>query len=116
MEERIRKMLEEVSKRVVTEVPECDDFAEVEVTSDIVSATKTSFVKIKVIPPPKGIPNEKIWRGVELQVGNDKSPYLNSRLFAVGTKQELLDKLASSEFLSKIVKAIPEMEESLRDV
>ena len=116
IEERIRKMLKAIRRRVVEGVPERDEFPPIEMTTEYATTKGTSFLRIKVIPPPCQFSGSDELRDIVFQVGNSQSPYISSRLVVVGTKQEILDKLASTEFLRELVDAVPDMEESLRDV
>ena len=116
IEERIRKMLKTIRRRVVEGVPECGEFPPIEMTTEYATAKGTSFLRIKVIPPPCQFSGSDELRDIVFQVGNSQSPYISSRLVVVETKQEILDKLASTEFLRELVDAVPDMEESLRDV
>ena len=129
IEERIRKMLKTIRRRVVEGVPECGEFPPIEMTTEYATAKGTSFLRIKVIPPPCQFSGSDELRDIVFQfsgsdelrdivfqVGNSQSPYISSRLVVVETKQEILDKLASTEFLRELVDAVPDMEDSLRDV
>ena len=101
---------------VVEGVPERGEFPPIEMTTEYATAKGTSFLRIKVIPPPCQFSGSDELRDIVFQVGNSQSPYISSRLVVVETKQEILDKLASTEFLRELVDAVPDMEDSLRDV
>ena len=115
MKQHIEKMIKDVCKRAEREVPEYGDFKMVyeEFKNPDEALCATDFMLKVVKPNLKGY--EKV-RNLELVAYKLPLPYKADRIIATGTKEEILEKLKSSELNSEIETAVKELSKCLEDV
>ncbi|MBR1425098.1 hypothetical protein IJ579_06005 [bacterium] len=115
VKELLENITRKISLRAEREVPEYGEFKAVE--ESIVNTDKTleaTDLRLKIVKAPKGAENHEILRDVYLIVSNRPTGYEAQRIVAFGTKDEILKKLASGEFLSDAAKSVAELAEKLK--
>ena len=117
MEQQVKKMVGDILRRAVREVPEYGDFAIVyeEFKNPDKTLEATDFM-LKIVKPPKNIEGHEKIRNIELVAYKLPLPYKVTRIIGTGTKDDVLKQLEAPEFIANVEDAFKAMSRSLTDI
>ena len=111
--EKIRDLISVMRKKAKEEVPAVGDFEPVEVLLDNTdSVLVVDSFGLEVMQPPAGIEGHEIIRGLKVVAYKGDDGF--EILIAVGTKQELLEKLNDDGIEEKIALCVEKINRELR--
>lgn len=117
MEEHIRKMIADLRRKVVTDVPECGEFPVVyESVENPDRRMCLTDIMLKVTKPPKELEGTERERYLELVGYRLPSPYISETVVGFGSKEDILKRLDEEALVEKIMERLPHLEKDLRDV
>lgn len=121
MKDDLRKLIKEkvklVNDMVVESVPENGSFDEVRVTFEVHDkGLVADRYWLRVFQPPKGGDHWDTERALSFGADKDRSDTDVSVLLALGTKQDVLNKLQDSSLIDRLIKEVPELSYHLEDL
>ena len=114
-EEKVQKMVDDLSARAEREVPEYGDFKTVyEVIKNDSPNSRVLGYALKIRKP--NLQNSEKLRGLEAVVYDSYSDYQSERVIAKGSKEDILKALKDEELAKKLTKAFDELSDNLNDI
>ena len=114
-EEKVQKMVDDLSARAEREVPEYGDFKTVyEVIKDDSPNSRVLGYALKIRKP--NLQNSEKLRGLEAVVYDSYSDYQSERVIAKGSKEDILKTLKDEDLAKKLTKAFDELSDNLNDI
>lgn len=118
MEKKVRELIADLRRRVVSEVPEFGEFEIVhEEFKNLDTSIEVTDIMLKVTKPPIGLEGNERERYLELVLYNlPTNPYKNESVVGFGLKKDILAKLDQEELVNTIMRKIPQMARDLNDI